>query len=154
MQQDELLKRVTTFLATPKEDRSLSELTLLYNTITGRQSDCTSCYYLAKVQELMAYRNNPERYAGRIQQAQLIMEQNTTTNYRFSKKATSNLIILVDANGQTIKVTPETLTDERAELVLKHKAFAHNIERIPAPKEKKETTKAAPKAKKAEAKTE
>lgn len=61
--------------------------------------------------------------------------ENKKTNYRFSAQATGHTIIVHDKNGSAVKVTPETLTDERAELVLSYPRFAHNIERIPGTEE-------------------
>ncbi|MEJ8803125.1 hypothetical protein [Pontibacter sp. H249] len=124
----QLLARAQAILNSPTRD--YSEIGSVHKAITGVDYDCRPCNERRIINTLETFVRQPERYALRIQEAQNEMEQPTTTNYRFSKNATSKLIVLVTAHG-TIAVRPDNLTDEKAEMVLAHKAYAHNIERIP-----------------------
>lgn len=133
----DLLERAKAVVASPKKD--YTEMGAVHRAITGTHYACTPCNERRILYYLNQFINQPERYARRIQEAAEEMEeQKQTTNYRFAKSATSKLIVLVTAHG-VIKVTPETLTDEKAEAVLKHKQYAHNIERIPGTEEEGET---------------
>ncbi|MHC2992828.1 hypothetical protein OB13_15030 [Pontibacter sp. HJ8] len=125
---EELQVRAQAVVAAPQ--KNYAEMGAVHRAITGTHYDCTPCNERRILFTLDLFITNPERYALRIKEAQIEMEEVKKSNYRFSKKATSQLIVLVSAFG-TIKVTPENLTDEKAELVLQHRQFAHNIERIP-----------------------
>jgi hypothetical protein len=133
----EMVVQAQALLATPTA--TLQELNVVYQILTG-----TVCRTSRKIRYMLnSFVTNPSRYQLRIQQ---YFDNQTMANeqkkYRFSPKATSTLIIVHDKNGSTVKVTPETLTDARAELVLSYPSFAHNIERIP-----EKPVKAAPVAK-------
>lgn len=135
----ELLERAQAVVSSSGKD--YTEMGRVHRAITGTHYNCTPCNQDRILYTLNQFINHPERFALRIKEAAEEMEeQKQPTNYRFSKNATSKLIVLVTAHG-VLKVTPENLTDEKAEAVLKHKLYAHNIERIPGtePEQEEET---------------
>lgn len=133
METQELIDRTTAALAA--EPKNKAELQKLYWHCFG-----ANCYTLTRiVYKLQNFLQDKERYALRIKEAQIIMAEAKKSNYRFSKNATSKIIVLNTKNGP-VKVTPETLTDDNAKLVLANKNFAHNIEKIEEPKAEAKTT--------------
>lgn len=134
---EELQVRAQAVVSASQKD--YAEMGAVHRAITGTHYACTPCNERRILFTLTSFITNPERYALRIKEAQIEMEEVKTSNYRFSKKATSKLIVLVTAFG-TIKITPETLTDEKAEMVLQHRMYAHNIERIPGTELEEEDT--------------
>lgn len=138
-----LLTRAQAILDSPARD--YTEIGQVHRAVTGVDYDCRPCNERRIINTLTTFVNHPERYALRIKEAHTEMEQNQNTAYRFSKNATSKLIVIVTAHG-IIKVTPETLTNEKAEAVLRHRQYAHNIERIPGTEPSEEELAAAKKA--------
>ncbi|WP_460879960.1 hypothetical protein [Pontibacter rugosus] len=134
----DLLERAKAVVSSQKKD--YTEMGKVHRAITGTHYGCTPCNESRILYTLNSFINQPERFALRIKEAATEMEeQKQTSNYRFSKNATSKLIVLVTADS-VIKVTPDNLTDEKAEAVLAHKQYAHNIERIPGTEPEQELT--------------
>ncbi|GAA4434598.1 hypothetical protein GCM10023188_25700 [Pontibacter saemangeumensis] len=122
----QLVARAQALLDNPTA--TIQQLNAVYYICIGR-----NCTTERKIRYMLnSFVNNPNSYRLRIESyfSEKKME-NEKRNYRFTRAAAGSVIMLHDKNGRPVKVTAETLTDERAELVLSNPRLAHNIERIP-----------------------
>lgn len=111
-----------------KPNTTLAELNVVYHCLTG-----TDCRRVNRILfKLNAFVSNPEHYRRTVEEYYISRNMaNEKRKYRFSPKAGTSLITVHDDAGRAVNITPETLTNERAELLLRrYPGFAHNIELI------------------------
>ena len=111
-----------------KPTASLAELNVVYHCLTG-----TDCRRVNRILfKLNAFVNNPEHYRRTVEEYYTSRNMaNEKRKYRFSPQAGASLITVHDDAGRAINITPQTLTNDRAELLLRrYPQFAHNIELI------------------------
>ncbi|KAA3438464.1 hypothetical protein [Rufibacter hautae] len=135
MSKEELLERARLWLQIPypknRATANIQELNILFNAITGRNVDCTSCNFNAMASELQRYTLNPDSII--VYPTQQEIMANKTTKYQISKAAKANnvgTVVLVHDNGATEAITLASMTDEQADGIANSEQFKHNVELV------------------------
>lgn len=147
MTKEELLERVRAWLLLPyptnRQGANAQELNTLYQAITGKAADCSSCtnWLIRMAAKLREFEASPELFKVQPTQKQIMAE--ASKKYKPSKLAIQNNVstVVLNHNGTSEAIKLSEMTDAQAERILKNKRFAHNVEKV----ETKEAKADAPK---------